>query len=60
MEDSEKQRWTQNMQAANEAIKSLYSGPGCPQVIRAVVAKYLAWTEEELQEWEVGFHAERL
>ena len=39
MEDSEKQQWMQNMQAANESIKSLYSGPGCPQVIRAVVAK---------------------
>jgi len=47
----------QNMRAANDAIRSLYSGVDCPRVVKAIVSKYVAWTEEELEEWEVGtFH----
>jgi hypothetical protein len=54
MEGSEKQEWLQSMQAANLAIESLYSGPECPRVVMALVSKYVAWTQYELEEWQVG------
>lgn len=54
MEAGERQTWVANMQSANEAISGLYSGETCGPVVRALVFKYVAWTEEELEEWEVG------
>jgi len=54
MEGGERQQWLLNMQAANEAIECLYSSLECPRVVKALVSKYLAWTQDELEEWEVG------
>ncbi|KAK9788462.1 hypothetical protein WJX73_006537 [Symbiochloris irregularis] len=51
---SMKQQWEREMaglEKAEASINSLFAESSCGQLVEAIVAKYLALSEEELQEW---------